>query len=706
MLIVMSDDSSVDDAPAGEARREPRNIGAIFDDLQALCLTDGALHQISSIIYRDHVLTIDMKKGRVKDKPARRWSTEKLNKQELMLLIGLAVQSTDGRTYTIAQSAVEFATLADRLLRELHDALLWEARPKANDETGAPMSPPSLGHLAREAIYYGAESFYLHQFVKFAPTRYAADAPWLLANAGGTIEDFTAIAQFIVTRLLNAMTGIHTARKRGQDFAPHEYTNSLLIGKSELTEAFGDAARAFIAKFSTPSMNANEAFRSPFDINAAAIAPLIDLGDFLYVPHQYRLLEAIYESPFYWMNADKAYLDVAAKHRGGFVEQTALRILRAVFGDENVHSNVKLRNGKTVVGEIDVLVVYGEYLLIGQAKSKRVTAKAKAGEIDALNNDFSGAIQHPFEQALDCAAHIRAGAICSAEDGTLLALPKMRRVFPAVFLSDAFPAVTFLSRALLKRPAGEAPIVWDLGVLDGVARIFPASVDFLFYLKCRADVFDNALSDSEYNYVGYHLRNKLALPEEAELLMIDRDYATLVDDFMVSADLGLDRPPPKGILQTHKIPFVSELLAELKSAPPPVAAVAMDLHDFSSAALESTSAMIKKARKEVKRGKALKAFSIPTAHGGFTYVVVSERSARMRDAARAIAAKRKYDSRSDRWYVMIDAIDTKNPIDALSPLIYPWQEDAAEAANSAKVASLFNSHQVVVRSGKHPPATE
>lgn len=353
-----------------------------------------------------------------------------------------------------------------------------------------------------------------------------------------------------------------------------------------------------------------------------------------------------------------------------------------------------------------MLVIYGEYLLIGQAKSKRVTARAKAGDIEALNTDFYGAIQHPFEQAIDCAEQIRAGAVCNTADGAVLAMPEMPRVFPAVFLSDAFPAVTFLSRALLKRPANQAPVVWDLGILDGVARIFPAPVDFLFYLKCRADAFDRVLSDSEYNYVGYHLRNKLALPDEAELLVIDRDYATLIDDFMVSADLGIDRPPPKGILQTHKIPFVSELLEELKSAPPLVAAVAMDLYDFSSAALKSTSSMIKKARKEVKRGKALKAFSIPTAHGGFTYVVVNERSARTREAARAIAAKRKYDSRSNRWYVMIDAIDTKNPIDALLPLLYPWQQDAAEAAHSAQVANVFNSHQVSVRSGKRVTAKD
>lgn len=675
------------------------DITEIFADLRALCLTDGALHQISAIIYRDWVLTVDLKKGRVKDDPAHRWSTSKLNKNELLLLLGLAVQSTDGRTYMVTRSTADFATNADRLLRGLHDAINVELRPSMNPETGEVASSPSLASLAREAIYYGAESFYLHQFAKFAPPRYAADADWLQAHAGATIERFAEIAQFVVDTLTMRMTAVGQHRKKGREFAPHEFTESLIIAKAELFERFGPDALAFIKKFATPAMGCNAEFTSPFSINAVTIAPLIDVGEHVYVPNQYRLLECLYESPFYWMNIDAEYRKIASDHRGAFLERTASSILRSVFGDDNVFENVKLSKGKKVVGEIDVLVVYGEYVLIGQAKSKRVTQKARAGDVDALAVDFKGAIQDPFEQALACAAHMRSGARCLVVKGREVETPNLARVFPTVFLSDPFPALTFLSRALLKRPGAEAPVIWDLAVLDCVARIFPGPVDLLYYLKSRAASFDNMISDSEYNFVGFHLRNKLVLPEEADVIMIDREFATPVDDFMIAADLGVLRSPPKGILQQFEVPFVTALLKELKSAPPQVAAIALDLYDFSSAALESMSSMIKRARKDVKRGKALKAFSLPTTNGGFTYVVVRERNASVFQAARAIAAKRKYDARRDRWYVIVDDINTKNPIDALSPLIYAWREDAGEIENSARVASLFNSRQVVVTSG-------
>ena len=47
---------------------------------------------VSSIVYRDWFLTVDMKEGKVVDTPEERVDVE-ANKNEVMLLLGLAVQS-------------------------------------------------------------------------------------------------------------------------------------------------------------------------------------------------------------------------------------------------------------------------------------------------------------------------------------------------------------------------------------------------------------------------------------------------------------------------------------------------------------------------------------------------------------------------------------------------------------------------------------
>jgi hypothetical protein len=46
-------------------------------------------------------------------------------------------------------------------------------------------------------------------------------------------------------------------------------------------------------------------------------------------------------------------------------------------------------------------------------------------------------------------------------------------------------------------------------------------------------------------------------------------------------------------------------------------------------------------------------------------------------------------------YVILDSIETDNPVDGLLPLIWPWKEDEAEAERSAQVAKLFKSSQQI-----------
>src|SRR5262249_361996 len=152
---------------------------------------------------------------------------------------------------------------------------------------------------------------------------------------------------------------------------------------------------------------------------------------------------------------------------------------------------------------------------------------------------------------------------------------------------------------------------------DCVARLLPTPIETLFYLQCRAEVFDTISSDSEYNFLGYHIRTKLALRPEVDFMMLERDFATAVDDFMLAADFGLEVERPKGVLERLSIPVVSELLAKLKQADPRLSSVVVDLYDFSSAALENMSAMILELRDEVRRtGKAIKAYSVRTRTGG------------------------------------------------------------------------------------------
>nr|WP_298682208.1 nuclease-related domain-containing protein [uncultured Dongia sp.] len=674
-----------------DCESEPRNIDNIFSDLRVLAQTKGALHGVSSIIFRDWVLTIDTQERRIVDDPTRRWSQTKLNKNELMLLLGLIVQSSSEEIFSVIPEGDDFVRAADRLLQEFHERL-------AADFTRQPLIPhealesgDSFGAFAREAIYYGAESFYLHQLENFARYRYRHDGDWLLQNVGISILPMLQIARFIVDRTNNQISAARHSEKAGQ-FNLGQLTNSLLVSKRELTRKFGEKANAFIKQFSSPILNSNSDFTHAFAINQVSLKPLIDLGDYLYVSGQFRLFESIYESPFYWMMADEKYCNTEAEHRGQFLETTTAHLLRSVFGTDNVFQNVIVKSSKKKTGgEADVLVVYGEFVIVVQAKSKRVTLKARAGDIEALKADFENAIQTPYRQAQQFSELLLSGATCTTADGRVLTLPRIIRAFPAVVLSDSFPSTTILSSHMLTRDNLAAPVIWDIGILDCVTKILSSPIDLIFYLKCRSEAFEDILSDSEYNLLGYHLKHKLARGAEADFMMIGQDFAEEVDDFMFSLDMKLKATPPIGILQRIQIPVVSLLLDSLRKAPPSLAAVAIDLYDFSSSALENMSLQILNLREEVVQGKKFKSFSLPTQNGGFTYLVCQGIDEKVIAAGHALGTKYKYESRRDRWYVIIDDIETQLPIDRLLPILGKWEENEEMGEHSRRVGEMFGS---------------
>lgn len=678
------------DAEADNTERpEPRNLQSIFDDLRALAQSDGALHDISVLMYRDWVVSIDLQGGKVADDPEKRWSTTKLNSNEFMLLLGLMVQSPSDRTFSVIAPETEFEGKADKLLQEFHDRLTMDSI--AFDESAK--IEQKLGAAAREAIYYGADSFFLHQLERFGRERYRDDFEWLIRNAGVAARPMVEIARFVMEHISRQMSAIGAMKKEGITFSKEDLTNSLLIAKAELVKKFGAGkANAFVAKFATPATNANASFTSPFVVNYANLGPMIDIGEHLYAPNAYRLFASVYESPTYWMIADAVYLDTAAKHRGIFLERAAADLFRSVFGPANVFENVTIQpSKKKTAGEADVLVVYGEFVIVVQAKSKRMTLKARAGDEEALAKDFEGAIQHPYRQAYEFAELIQAGAECNTKDGKTLVFPPTVRTFPAVVLSDAFPAATFLSNIMLKRSERIAPVIWDLGVLDCVARMLPTPIEFLYYLKCRSDVFDKMHSDSEYNFLGYHLKYKLAMDPEYESMTLHKDFAEIVEDFMMPQDVGVKPARPISILERLDIPVISDLFKSLKTAPPELSSVVIDLYDFSYGSLRDIAKTIETIRTEVAAGKEMKSFSVLTESGGLTYLVCRAMDEKIRIAAEAIGQKHKYDSKRDRWYVIVDSIDTTAPVDALLPLTDTWREDSDLAENSRKVDELFNT---------------
>ena len=206
--------------------------------------------------------------------------------------------------------------------------------------------------------------------------------------------------------------------------------------------------------FSVPTGDRNNNFSSLHDFNIANASPLLRTRDDAYILfHIYSLVEALYEAPFYWMVADNAYNSIAGKHRGLFTEEFAAERLALVFGEDKVFSNIDIFESKsTKVGEIDVLVLFGNRAIVLQAKSKRLTLEAKSGNDGRIKSDFQLSIQDSCDQGYAC-AKLLGDVKYTLKDvhSREVAIPMaLKEVYVLCVISDHLPGTKIPSTAVPK----------------------------------------------------------------------------------------------------------------------------------------------------------------------------------------------------------------------------------------------------------------
>jgi hypothetical protein len=222
---------------------------------------------------------------------------------------------------------------------------------------------------------------------------------------------------------------------------------------ADASEVAPERVERFLDTFSCGPNERNVQFKSVGEINITNFSPIIKASGGLYVLLQhFSLLEAIYESPFYWMAQDVTYGPVASINRGRFTESFVADRLDKIFGDARVLRNVNIYKGKNRFAEADALVLYGDRAIVLQAKSKRLTIEARKGNDFHLKEDFKRAVQDAYDQILLCAGALTSNdfKFVTRSGREIKKIVKPRLIFPVCVVSDHYPALAFQSRQFLK----------------------------------------------------------------------------------------------------------------------------------------------------------------------------------------------------------------------------------------------------------------
>jgi len=660
---------------------KPREESQILEDLAALAASPGYAHAVAYLCHRDNVIHIQ---GKLKPSDMDRlFSRERLNRAELTTVIGLMAKKPLDLSLQQPDVIEGYVKRTDALMHELHEAMSYPMFAAMFEAVKAGTAPPDpwRGPGMREPIFYGTESAYAFQYRDLLPEKYGADDEWMLKAKGFTSSQARIIAKTMCalmdekgTRLLvdaRAAKAPPTSWLPAFEFAPDEVAFRSGAAK-DVVEAF---FRAFLF------VGDNAQFKEVGDFNEVAARPLLptDRGTVLLFSH-YAIYEAMYESPFFWMWDDKPYRPIAAKHRGAFTEQFAARRLAGVFGREHVRTNVNLHRGKDIVGEADVLVIYGDRLIIVQAKAKKLTIAARKGNDSQLKADFAAAIQDSYDQGWTCANEMLAGGARLVDDnGKDVELPSdIKEIFLFSLVSEHYPALAFQASQSLKFQTTNVirpPFVMDVFLLDTLTEMLATPLRLLGYVRLRVAVSDKLMSGHELTVLGYHLKQNLWLDEKYDCVMLDDSVAQDLDTAMlVRRDNQPGDDTPVGILTKMRGTRYESLIKEIEArADPATLELGFHLLSMDEDACRNVHRVLetitRQAHLDGKRHDITLASS--TSPGGVTFHCNPTPSPEAIAVLETYCAKRKYQQRAAQWFGV--SVDPAGQVQFGVTLNFPWE---------------------------------
>jgi SEC-C motif len=594
----------------------------------------------------------------------------------------------------------QYLERTETLLKELHEALNEPGKAAliaAMADPSKSTNPFTGAAVLREPIFYGAESAYPSQYRDLSVLKYGRDDAWLTSNKGFSAEEakkvVAAICDFLNENLLKTLKSLEgLPPEQWTMLGGFEFTAADIVTRSGLSVEKVDAV---LTAFCFPD-DGNPTFTALHEFNAANVFPILKGADDKYILFLYAsLTEALYETPFYWMGADKAYEATAMANRGLFAEEFTADRLAKVFGDTNVLRNVDIwetKARKKKISEIDTLVLFGDRAIAVQAKSKKLTLAARKGNDLQMQADFKGAVQDACDQAMLCSENLLGkSAIFTDAHGNEIAITSLKQVYPVCVVTDHYPALSFQARQFLAYKATDAinaPLACDVFFIDVVAEFLETPLRLLSYLELRARVGENISLSHEITALGYHLKRNLWLGEH--------DFIALGDDLSVDVDIAMaarrdgvpgERVPP-GILTALKETAVGRIIEQMERRSEPGAiGVGLELLKLSGESANKLSrgidAIVASAAKDEKHHDITVASS--QAASGITVHCNNLPETVAGPKLRRHCELRKYSEKAGTWAGLVVEPGTCS-VRFGGMIEFPWKQDVEMDAAIADMA--------------------
>lgn len=549
-----------------------RNEKVLFKELEKLCLSSGYIHAIAYFCFRDN--TIRYSDVVRQEDVLQKNSKNPLIRTEISMLIGLACKKEIDETLPTLETIQEYINKTESLLRELHLSMVPSLSEMLDLSKfdGTYFNLFKSGALLREPIFYSGESAYHFQYRDFSKEKYQKDNDWFIKNRGYSpaqaISVISSIQLLQNDKINEAIQS--TIEKHSHEWSilpAYTFTAKEIAAKSEVSL---DTTNSVLQSFISPIQQTE--FNAPDDFNPTNAYPIISLKENKYALFQnYSLVEALYETPFFWFNEDSNYRNTAMLHRGEFTEEFSAKRLKLVFGQNRVFQNIDIIDAKgNKAGEIDVLVTFANRAIVLQAKSKKLTVSARKGNHLCLKDDFKKAVQDAYDQAFLCSSFLTDNSykLLDTQGNEIKINRGFKEIYPFCVLSDHYPALSFQARQFLKQKTTnliKPAFVMDVFFLDVMTEMLQSPLHFLSYANRRTLYADKILTTQELTILSYHLKHNLWIDCDYTMMHLDDDFCADLDLAMLSRRNGLfGQKTPEGILTKYKDTHFEQIIKDIE----------------------------------------------------------------------------------------------------------------------------------------------
>lgn len=599
------------------------------------------------------------------------------------------------------------------------------------------------GNMLAEPIFYSGSGAYDFQYLEFLDKKYKYDEKWLHDKKQfDFVQVKRAISQIkevlkkksekvylrdIKEKLPEVIEGLckkdstHDWETEAKKLLPmlelHQYVDLFFENKSEFLVAGNNIREAgwnsfykslielfvvektnfesdinvdaFFSNFSIiPKKGMNSRFQSIGDYNVINSHPIIQLdGDKYFIPIPFLLSIAVYESPYYWMIDDKAYIDQAGSNRGEVGGEIVYNQLQRVFGENRTFKSVKITTKKGYdATDIDVLCILGSKALCVQVKSKKLTELSRKGNDAALQKDFKGAVQDAYEQGVISRNKIlERTAKFTDEFGKKIKLSEeIDDVYIMGVTTEDYPALTHQAHVMLEKEDQEpSPIFLTVFDLELLVHYLDDPYDFLYYIRQRISCMGYFVASDEMAFLGFHLDRKLWKDPNIQMAVLDGIYAQLIDRNYYPLKLGLavssESDPIKKRWTNETF---NKLCNEIKvSDEPKITDILFYLFDWSGGARDKVVEFLINAKQKTFHDGGPHNFtmlpdSIYSKRVGITYYSLnSDDVDELNKSLLSLCQLRKYRSKGDVWIGIGGLLNSTNMVDTVVFNDYKWEYD-------------------------------